>query len=64
MLYTAGNDASRQPQVMCPAPAPAPPMRYVQYNVSDIYDDQYKALSCHLSDGDLFPDVTQADFLR
>ena len=39
-------------------------MRYVQYNVSDIYDEQFRALSCHLSDGDLFPDVTQADFLR
>ncbi len=51
-------------QALCPAPPPAPPMRYVQYNVSDIFDDQFRALSCHLSDGDLFPDVTQADFLR
>ncbi len=39
-------------------------MRYVQYNVSDVFDDQFRTLSCHLTDGDLFPDVTQADFLR
>ena len=53
--------AATRAQALCPK---APPAEPALYNVSDIFDEQFRALSCHLDDGDHFPDVAEEDFLR